>query len=83
MYPRFDSAASGEAANSGQEGGDEMREDSRHAALREPAGENARSGVREVSSEDLLRGAKELLIRHGDVLYRLRSTRNGKLILTK
>lgn len=39
--------------------------------------------VREMASSDLLRGEKELLIRHGDELYRLKLTRNGKLILQK
>lgn len=39
--------------------------------------------VREVTSNELLRGENELLIRHGDDLYRLKLTRNGKLILQK
>jgi hemin uptake protein HemP len=34
-------------------------------------------------SEELLRGAKEVLILHEGELYRLRCTRNGKLILQK
>ena len=37
----------------------------------------------EISSEQLLRGRQEILIRHGEELYRLRLTRNGKLILQK
>lgn len=37
----------------------------------------------DLSSQDLLRGQRELVIRHGDQLYRLRHTRNDKLILTK
>ena len=36
-----------------------------------------------VKSEDLLRGRKVLVIRHGGEEYRLRLTRTGKLILTK
>ena len=36
-----------------------------------------------LESEQLLRGRCEVLIRHGDEIYRLRHTRNGKLILTK
>ena len=36
-----------------------------------------------IDSRDLLQGARELLIRHGDQEYRLRHTQNGKLILTK
>ncbi|MEI2456362.1 hemin uptake protein HemP [Lysobacter firmicutimachus] len=36
-----------------------------------------------VESTALLRGAREVLIRHGGEVYRLRHTRNDKLILTK
>jgi hemin uptake protein HemP len=36
-----------------------------------------------VRSEALLRGQREILIVHSDDVYRLRITRNGKLILTK
>lgn len=39
--------------------------------------------VREITSSELLRDGNELLIRHGDELYRLKLTRNGKLILQK
>ena len=39
--------------------------------------------VREVTSDELLRGQTELLIRHGEELYRLNRIRNGKLILQK
>ncbi len=34
-------------------------------------------------SARLLQGGREVLIRHGDECYRLRHTRNDKLILTK
>jgi len=34
-------------------------------------------------SEALLKGRREVLIRHGDRVYRLRHTSNDKLILTK
>jgi hemin uptake protein HemP len=34
-------------------------------------------------SVGLLQGGREILIRHGDECYRLRHTRNDKLILTK
>lgn len=37
----------------------------------------------EIDSQSLLRGARELIIRHGDQEYRLRRTQNDKLILTK
>lgn len=39
--------------------------------------------VPSVSSDTLLRGARELVIRHQGGEYRLRLTRNDKLILTK
>jgi hemin uptake protein HemP len=52
----------------------------------EPA--DARDGLRPpprlaLRSEELFRGAREVLILHRDVEYRLRITRAGKLILTK
>lgn len=37
----------------------------------------------EVDSGRLLQGQRELVIRHGNECYRLRHTRNDKLILTK
>ncbi len=36
-----------------------------------------------VDSRQLLRGAREIEIVHGDKVYRLRHTRNDKLILVK
>jgi hemin uptake protein HemP len=36
-----------------------------------------------VTSEEVLRGGREIQIRHGEERYWLRVTRNGKLILTK
>lgn len=36
-----------------------------------------------IASDALLRGSREVLIRHGGEVYRLRHTRNDKLILTK
>lgn len=38
---------------------------------------------RTVLSSDLLQGAREVQIQHGDVTYRLRQTKAGKLILNK
>lgn len=49
--------------------------------LPEPAVGDQTPGV--FSSQDLLNGKKEVLIRHGGEIYRLRHTRQGKLILTK
>lgn len=39
--------------------------------------------VRSLSSDDLLAGGRELVIRHQGGEYHLRLTRNDKLILTK
>ncbi len=36
-----------------------------------------------LDSGQLMQGRNEVLIRHGDEIYRLRHTRNDKLILTK
>jgi hemin uptake protein HemP len=36
-----------------------------------------------LDSADLLRGAREVQIRHEEKIYRLQLTRNGKLILIK
>lgn len=36
-----------------------------------------------IPSEDILKGSREVLIRHADVIYRLCLTKNGKLILQK
>ena len=36
-----------------------------------------------LDSQHLLQGRSEVLIRHGNEVYRLRHTRNDKLILTK
>lgn len=36
-----------------------------------------------VSSSELLRGCRKLIIEHGDLTYVLLLTRNGKLILNK
>ena len=41
------------------------------------------STLREIDSSSLLQGEKEILIHHGDEVYRLRLTKNGKLILQK
>ena len=39
--------------------------------------------LREIDSLSLLQGEKEILIHHGGEVYRLRLTKNGKLILQK
>jgi hemin uptake protein HemP len=40
-------------------------------------------GLRVIESRELLQQRRELLIRHGNECYRLRLTRQDKLILTK
>jgi hemin uptake protein HemP len=47
-----------------------------------PAPTQARD-LKRVSSEELIGPAREVLIRHAGCDYRLRITRQGKLILTK
>lgn len=39
--------------------------------------------LRRIRSAELLQGEREVLIEHGSETYRLRLTRNGKLILQK
>jgi len=48
-----------------------------------PAEPAAQAEVPRISSQQLLAGAKEVLIEHHGSLYRLRQTALGKLILTK
>nr|WP_244480291.1 hemin uptake protein HemP [Rhizobium sp. Root1220] len=51
----------------------------KHAPLqREPAAE-----VRTLESTDIFRGATEIAIRHEGAVYRMKITRQGKLILNK
>jgi hypothetical protein len=46
-------------------------------------GGGSSAGVSLLRSEELLKGEREILIAHCQDVYRLRVTRNGKLILTK
>jgi hemin uptake protein HemP len=41
------------------------------------------TAMREVDSQDLMQGNREIVIRHGTEAYRLSVTRSGKLILRK
>lgn len=41
------------------------------------------SVMREVNSQELMQGTREIIIRHGEEAYRLSVTRSGKLILRK
>lgn len=52
-------------------------------AEQEPSVKASRGVRREISSAELLDGAREIYIRHADELYTLRRTSKGKLILTK
>jgi hemin uptake protein HemP len=60
-----------------------MFESHNAAPNQELAGERPIAGPREVRLDELLQGDRELLIRHGDELYHLRITKNGRLLLTK
>ena len=51
----------------------------RRLIVHRPAGTSAPT----VDSRRLLNGAREVEIHHGDQVYRLRHTRNDKLILVK
>ncbi len=42
-----------------------------------------RPGVRVLTTAELFDGRREIVITHGDSMYRLRITRANKLILTK
>ncbi len=56
-----------------------------HTSMRPPTSDAPHSDCRTpvFDSAGLLQGGREILIRHGDECYRLRHTRNDKLILTK
>ncbi|MCA9100394.1 MAG: hemin uptake protein HemP [Planctomycetales bacterium] len=49
----------------------------------QPSAPKHPSEPREVSSDELLRGARSLVITHAGERYRLLVTRNGKLMLQK
>lgn len=51
-----------------------VRNDELHESVPQP---------RAIQSDELLRGDREILIVHHNEVYRLRETRNGKLILGK
>jgi hemin uptake protein HemP len=63
----------------------ETRIDRPHGACSADASPAAADGpaMPVFDSARLLQGAREVLIRHGGECYRLRHTRNDKLILTK
>lgn len=49
----------------------------------ESSREEPTSAPKVLRSDDLFAGGVEVMISHGEDIYRLRKTRNGKLILTK
>jgi hemin uptake protein HemP len=49
----------------------------------DPIADSVEPLLRTINSADLLHGAREILIQHDEKTYRLRVTRNGKLILIK
>ena len=51
--------------------------------IREYTGRSLERTVRVVTSESLVRGAQEIGIEHEGAMYRLKITRQGKLILNK
>jgi hemin uptake protein HemP len=57
--------------------------DSRNGNAAEPGPSSRADAVTTYESEALLHGQREVLIRHGDETYRLRLTKQGKLILYK
>ncbi len=53
------------------------------AAAEPPAGDRENGQPRTIGSDELFDGQSEVFIRHNGVQYRLRITRQDKLILTK
>lgn len=54
-----------------------------HAQTGSPEPQRGLYAPAPLDSQTLLLGRKEVLIAHGGVTYRLQTTRQGKLILTK
>ncbi len=54
-----------------------------HSVEAQPRGEYKRMLVRTLTSQSLFQGEHEIGIDHGGSLYRLKITRQGKLILNK
>jgi len=59
---------------------------SEHSNVERPAPASApkvETPVGVICSDTILKGNQEVLIQHGETIYRLRITQNGKLILCK
>jgi len=63
--------------------GNEMNEMARPLRVPDAPGDRLEVTIPAVESAALLQGRRELVIRHGAVMYRLRLTASNKLILTK
>ena len=63
--------------------GNDMNEMARPLRVPDAQGDRLEVTIPAVESAALLQGRRELMIRHGVELYRLRLTASNKLILTK
>jgi hemin uptake protein HemP len=63
--------------------GNDMNEMARPLRVPDAQGDRLEVTIPAVESAALLQGRRELVIRHGAVMYRLRLTASNKLILTK
>ncbi|MGB1581338.1 MAG: hemin uptake protein HemP [Nevskiales bacterium] len=60
-----------------------MKQDPCPNSTRTVAAKTANTGIDEIASSTLFNDKSEVVIRHLGVPYRLRQTRNGKLLLYK
>lgn len=60
-----------------------LRARTQEAGARQHSATGATASISRVTSHSLLQGAPMLLIEHNGIVYQLRTTRQGKLILTK
>lgn len=74
---------SGDSPHSPAESATARSEAQEDETTRIAGSEAADAATRMVESEEILQGAQELIIKHQGAVYRLRRTRNGKLILHK
>lgn len=70
----------GEEKNNDEKG---KKKDERMSANETSDTESGGENLTPISSETLLKGHNEVMIRHEDQIYRLRRTAKGKLIMTK
>jgi len=60
-----------------------MMMNKRDAIPDRPASRSPQPATRSIDSTELFHGDSEIVIRHEDAVYRLKITRQGKLILNK